>query len=149
MSSEAGKISTRRESGRQIKKVNKDLLDCSSLIPPAPLIKPKEKLKDSLKSCNEILKELFSKKHSVKCSFLFGLNHERVLVSGCSINIVRYYIVQGYAWPFYKPVDAELLGLHDYHDIIKKSMDLGTVKVNLFPFYFLLLHGRKIRLVFL
>ena len=35
---------------------------------------------------------------------------------------------QGYAWPFYKPVDAELLGLHDYFDIIKKPMDLGTVK---------------------
>lgn len=60
--------------------------------------KSKEKLSDALKSCNEILKELFSKKHS------------------------------GYAWPFYKPVDAELLGLHDYHDIIKKPMDLGTVK---------------------
>jgi hypothetical protein len=44
------------------------------------------------------LKELFSKKHS------------------------------GYAWPFYKPVDAKMLGLHDYHDIIKKPMDLGTVK---------------------
>lgn len=64
--------------------------------PGAP--KNKEKLSDALKSCNEILKELFSKKHS------------------------------GYAWPFYKPVDAELLGLHDYHDIIKKPMDLGTVK---------------------
>lgn len=60
--------------------------------------KHKEKLSESLKSCNEILKELFSKKHS------------------------------GYAWPFYKPVDAELLALHDYHDIIKKPMDLGTVK---------------------
>ncbi|KAF9415375.1 hypothetical protein HW555_006965 [Spodoptera exigua] len=62
------------------------------------LAKSKEKLSDALKSCNEILKELFSKKHS------------------------------GYAWPFYKPVDAELLGLHDYFDIIKKPMDLGTVK---------------------
>lgn len=60
--------------------------------------KNKGKLSDALKACNEILKELFSKKHS------------------------------GYAWPFYKPVDAELLGLHDYHDIIKKPMDLGTVK---------------------
>lgn len=60
--------------------------------------KSKEKLSDALKSCNEILKELFSKKHS------------------------------GYAWPFYKPVDAALLCLHDYHDIIKKPMDLGTVK---------------------
>lgn len=60
--------------------------------------KNKEKLSESLKSCNEILKELFSKKHS------------------------------GYAWPFFKPVDAKMLGLHDYHDIIKKPMDLGTVK---------------------
>lgn len=65
---------------------------------PSGAQKNKEKLSDALKSCNEILKELFSKKHS------------------------------GYAWPFYKPVDAELLGLHDYHDIIKKPMDLGTVK---------------------
>lgn len=65
---------------------------------PATAPKNKGKLSEALKACNEILKELFSKKHS------------------------------GYAWPFYKPVDAELLGLHDYHDIIKKPMDLGTVK---------------------
>lgn len=63
--------------------------------------KPKEKLSEILKACNEILKELFSKKHF------------------------------NYAWPFYKPVDAEWLGLHDYHDIIKKPMDLGTVKVGI------------------
>ncbi|XP_035705424.1 bromodomain-containing protein 3 isoform X3 [Folsomia candida] len=97
--SEAGKISTRRESGRQIKKVNKDFLDVSVPLPTA--LKPKEKLRESLKACNEILKELFSKKHSA------------------------------YAWPFYKPVDAELLGLHDYHEIIKKPMDLSTVKTKM------------------
>lgn len=62
VSSEAGKISTRRESGRQIKKPNKDL----DLVQQPILNKPKEKLKDSLKACNEILKELFGKKHSVK-----------------------------------------------------------------------------------
>ncbi|KAM8871727.1 bromodomain-containing protein 3-like [Synchiropus picturatus] len=33
-----------------------------------------------------------------------------------------------FAWPFYKPVDTELLELHDYHDIIKHPMDLSTVK---------------------
>lgn len=48
--------------------------------------------------CREILKELFGKKHA------------------------------GYAWPFYQPVDAELLGLEDYHEVITKPMDLGTVK---------------------
>nr|CAD7396195.1 unnamed protein product [Timema poppensis] len=117
----SAKISTRRESGRQIKKINKGMpsfppqrqtedglpfhqavhpLMTASLSnqPQHSGAKPKDKLNDSLKACNEILKELFSKKHS------------------------------GYAWPFYKPVDAELLGLHDYHDIIKKPMDLGTVK---------------------
>ncbi|XP_056135842.1 bromodomain-containing protein 4-like isoform X2 [Lampris incognitus] len=33
-----------------------------------------------------------------------------------------------YAWPFYKPVDVQALGLHDYHDIIKHPMDLSTIK---------------------
>lgn len=76
----------------------------SPMVPGHPSVnqqlvpKNKEKLSESLKSCNEILKEMFSKKHS------------------------------GYAWPFFKPVDAKMLGLHDYHDIIKKPMDLGTVK---------------------
>ncbi|XP_076627798.1 homeotic protein female sterile isoform X7 [Colletes latitarsis] len=108
------KLPTRRESGRQIKKPTRQAED--GLVPfqaNMPLIgamaqqpqhttgKSKEKLSEALKSCNEILKELFSKKHS------------------------------GYAWPFYKPVDAELLGLHDYHDIIKKPMDLGTVKTKM------------------
>jgi hypothetical protein len=32
---------------------------------------------------------------------------------------------------FNAPVEAELLGLHDYHDVIKSPMDLGTVKDNL------------------
>ncbi len=36
---------------------------------------------------------------------------------------------QIYAWPFLQAVDAEKLGLRDYHDIIKKPMDLGTMKV--------------------
>lgn len=38
-------------------------------------------------------------------------------------------LVQAYAWPFYHPVDAEGLGLHDYFTIVKKPMDLSNVKV--------------------
>ncbi|XP_041974160.1 bromodomain-containing protein 3-like isoform X2 [Aricia agestis] len=110
------KISTRRESGRQKKagRVGEDGFKMGGLSPGVgatgaahhsaitpQMPKGKEKLSDALKSCNEILKELFSKKHS------------------------------GYAWPFYKPVDAVLLGLHDYFEIIKKPMDLGTVKHNM------------------
>ncbi|XP_066509562.1 bromodomain-containing protein 3-like isoform X1 [Hoplias malabaricus] len=58
----------------------------------------KSKLSDHLKYCDTILKEMLSKKHAA------------------------------YAWPFYKPVDAEALELHDYHEIIKQPMDLSTVK---------------------
>ena len=37
--------------------------------------------------------------------------------------------LQGYAWPFYLPVDAAALGLHDYHNVIKKPMDMTSIKV--------------------
>lgn len=58
----------------------------------------KGKLSEHLRHCDSILREMLSKKHAA------------------------------YAWPFYKPVDAEALELHDYHDIIKYPMDLSTVK---------------------
>ncbi|CAH9084596.1 unnamed protein product [Cuscuta epithymum] len=35
------------------------------------------------------------------------------------------------SWIFNTPVDAAALGLHDYHQIVKNPMDLGTVKSNL------------------
>ena len=57
------KISKRRESGRQIKKVVKDLPDSQARVATAG--KNREKMQESMKACNEILKELFSKKHSV------------------------------------------------------------------------------------
>ncbi|XP_039902598.1 bromodomain-containing protein 3-like isoform X1 [Simochromis diagramma] len=56
------------------------------------------KLGEQMKHCDAILKEMLSKKHAA------------------------------YAWPFYKPVDAEALELHDYHDIIKHPMDLSTIR---------------------
>lgn len=37
-------------------------------------------------------------------------------------------LLQEYTWPFYHPVDAVKLGLTDYYDIIKRPMDLSTVK---------------------
>lgn len=43
-------------------------------------------------------------------------------------NYFPIFVSQDYAWPFYRPVDAELLGLTDYYDIIKRPMDFGTVK---------------------
>ena len=60
----------------------------------------KGRLSEHLRHCDSILKEMLSKKHAA------------------------------YAWPFYKPVDVEALGLHDYCDIIKHPMDMSTIKVS-------------------
>jgi len=102
------KMSTRRESGRPIKKPSKDLPDTAQHVS-----KPKKgKMSEQMKYCSQILKELFAKKHA------------------------------GYAWPFYKPVDAELLQLHDYHEIIKHPMDLGTAKVcHLFTHFSIIIYS--------
>ncbi|KAH8327117.1 hypothetical protein KR074_003126, partial [Drosophila pseudoananassae] len=32
------------------------------------------------------------------------------------------------AWVFYEPLDAQLLALYDYHEIVKEPMDLSTVR---------------------
>ncbi|XP_037530288.1 bromodomain testis-specific protein [Nematolebias whitei] len=56
------------------------------------------RLTEQLRYCEGILKEMLSKRH------------------------------YPYAWPFYAPVDAVALGLHDYHDIIKQPMDLSTIR---------------------
>lgn len=64
----------------------------------SPQVHKSEDLSEQLRYCNDILKELLSKKH------------------------------YAYAWPFHTPVDAQALQLHDYHDIIKYPMDLSTIK---------------------
>nr|XP_007976168.2 bromodomain testis-specific protein isoform X2 [Chlorocebus sabaeus]XP_007976169.2 bromodomain testis-specific protein isoform X2 [Chlorocebus sabaeus]XP_007976170.2 bromodomain testis-specific protein isoform X2 [Chlorocebus sabaeus] len=56
------------------------------------------KVAEQLRHCSEILKEMLAKKHF------------------------------SYAWPFYNPVDVNALGLHNYYDIVKNPMDLGTIK---------------------
>lgn len=90
---------TRRESNRPIKKPKRDLLEEDSPDTEKTVSKNKKgKLSEQLKFCSNMLKELLAKKHA------------------------------DYAWPFYKPVDAEMLGLHDYYEIIKKPMDLGSIK---------------------
>jgi len=92
--SEAGE---EKKPARQIKKPSKDMPDTL----PQHSSKPKNRMTEAMKACNEIIKEMFSKKHSA------------------------------YAWPFYKPVDTEQLDLHDYKQVIKKPMDLGTVKTKM------------------
>nr|XP_024390486.1 transcription factor GTE9-like [Physcomitrium patens] len=46
-------------------------------------------------------------------------------------TLLRKLMTHKHGWVFNEPVDAEKLGLHDYHSIIKKPMDLGTIKKKL------------------
>lgn len=45
----------------------------------------------------------------------------------CSLLLTKL-MKHKHGWVFNLPVDAQALGLHDYHTIIKRPMDLGTVK---------------------
>lgn len=69
----SSKVSTRRESGRPIKKPSKDLPDTQQ-----HSSKPKKgKLTEQMKYCNSILKELFAKKHAVSSFAMWDLQAGR------------------------------------------------------------------------
>ncbi|KAJ3615253.1 hypothetical protein NHX12_018821 [Muraenolepis orangiensis] len=91
----------RRESSRQPKREasQPDSQNNSGLVLGiGPAGKSSPEKPEQLRYCSGLIKDMWSKKHGE------------------------------YAWPFYKPVDAQALSLHDYHDIIKHPMDLCTVK---------------------
>ncbi|KAI3809597.1 hypothetical protein L1987_19192 [Smallanthus sonchifolius] len=46
-------------------------------------------------------------------------------------NLLQRLMKHKFGWVFNEPVKAKQLGLHDYHDIIKHPMDLGTIKSRL------------------
>ncbi|CAN7113989.1 hypothetical protein BRARA_C00430 [Brassica rapa] len=54
----------------------------------------------------------------------------RSTMSTCG-QILAKLMKHKWSWVFNTPVDVLGLGLHDYHLIVKKPMDLGTVKTNL------------------
>lgn len=60
--------------------------------------------------------------------------NEIVMKQGMSA--LRSVLSHKWAWPFKEPVDAEKLGLKDYHTIITHPMDLGTIKTRLEAGYY-------------
>ncbi|KAK4363974.1 hypothetical protein RND71_015332 [Anisodus tanguticus] len=53
--------------------------------------------------------------------------HRKQLFRSCTDLLLRL-MKHKHGWVFNEPVNANSLGLHDYHDIIKHPMDLGTIK---------------------
>ncbi|XP_029946339.1 bromodomain-containing protein 4 isoform X2 [Salarias fasciatus] len=104
--SKSGKTLPRRESTRPAKMIKKEAPDSQHHIGLGLGLSGTSgglspKQQDQLGYCAGLVRDMLSKKHA------------------------------GYAWPFYKPVDVDALGLHDYHDIIKHPMDLSTIKLKL------------------
>ncbi|CAK9133269.1 unnamed protein product [Ilex paraguariensis] len=61
----------------------------------------------------------------------FGLGKfSNQVFKNCS-NLLERLMKHKHGWVFNTPVDPKALGLHDYFDIVKHPMDLGTVKSRL------------------
>lgn len=60
----------------------------------------------------------------------YGFGMSKQISKRCN-NLVQKLMKHTYGWVFNKPVDVKGLNLHDYFEIIKHPMDLGTVKTRL------------------
>ncbi|EDV37147.1 uncharacterized protein Dana_GF13298 [Drosophila ananassae] len=51
-------------------------------------------------------------------------------INACKAIIKRLFAnsYKHLAWIFYEPLDAQLLALYDYHEVVKEPMDLSTVR---------------------
>ncbi|XP_076899928.1 uncharacterized protein LOC143553933 isoform X2 [Bidens hawaiensis] len=76
---------------------------------------------------NKKLKSNGGRKSDYSSSFE---RHRNQVFRSCS-SLLQRLMKHKHGWVFNEPVNAKLLGLHDYHDIIKHPMDLGTVKSRL------------------
>ncbi|XP_076942533.1 transcription factor GTE4-like isoform X2 [Bidens hawaiensis] len=76
---------------------------------------------------NKKLKSNGGRKSDYSSSFE---RHRNQVFRSCS-NLLQRLMKHKHGWVFNEPVNAKLLGLHDYHDIIKHPMDLGTIRSRL------------------
>ncbi|CAK9134108.1 unnamed protein product [Ilex paraguariensis] len=80
---------------------------------------------------NKKLKSNGGKKHGGGMSYGFGIDKNRNQMLRACNNLLQRLMKHKHGWVFNEPVNAHDLGLHDYHDIIKHPMDLGTIKTRL------------------
>ncbi|KAI3702802.1 hypothetical protein L6452_28554 [Arctium lappa] len=81
---------------------------------------------------NKRLKSNGGRKYSRESSdYTVGLERQKNQVFRNCNNLLQRLMKHKHGWVFNEPVNAKLLGLHDYHNIIKHPMDLGTIKSRL------------------
>ncbi|XP_073155975.1 uncharacterized protein [Henckelia pumila] len=81
---------------------------------------------------NKRLKTNKGRKHrgESEYAFGFGFGFDKRAIKSCS-SLLQRLMKHNHGWVFNEPVNAKALGLHDYHEIIKHPMDLGTIKTRL------------------
>ncbi|XP_055824566.1 transcription factor GTE4-like [Solanum dulcamara] len=72
-----------------------------------------------------------AKKHSANSENGFGFDKHILQVFRNCCSLLQRLMKHKHSWVFNEPVNVKALGLHDYHDIIKHPMDLGTIKTRL------------------
>jgi hypothetical protein len=55
------------------------------------------------------------------------MNKKEITLKNCK-EIIKKLLENENSWPFMEPIEPERFGLEDYFKIIKKPMDLGTIK---------------------
>ncbi|XP_024960321.1 transcription factor GTE4-like [Cynara cardunculus var. scolymus] len=80
---------------------------------------------------NKRLKSNGGRKYSRESDYMIGLERQKNQVFRSCSNLLQRLMKHKHGWVFNEPVNAKQLGLHDYHDIIKHPMDLGTIKSRL------------------
>ncbi|XP_023222711.1 bromodomain-containing protein 3-like [Centruroides sculpturatus] len=114
------KISTRRESGRPIKKPLKDLPDTQQ-----HSTKPKKgKLSEQMKYCNSLLKELFAKKHAVSDRIIQKMDNREYRCPEEFASDVRLIFTNCYK---YNPPD------HDVVAMARKLQDVFEMRYAKMP----------------
>ncbi|KAJ0247879.1 Transcription factor GTE5 [Hirschfeldia incana] len=92
----------------------------------------KRKLTSELDQVRSLITRFFSSDgpHQNKKTKTGNSNNEKgnvQIFKSCSALLTKLMKHKD-GWVFNVPVDAKVLGLHDYHTIVKEPMDLGTVK---------------------
>ncbi|XAR49561.1 hypothetical protein NMG60_11032809 [Bertholletia excelsa] len=80
---------------------------------------------------NKKLKQHGKKQGGGECRQGFGLGKFSNQIFKSCLLLIDKLMKHKHGWVFNVPVDPQALGLHDYFDIIKNPMDLGTVKSRL------------------
>ncbi|GJP37999.1 hypothetical protein CLOM_g15056 [Closterium sp. NIES-68] len=101
--------------------IHPDFLSAADKLPPPE--KPKSKTPSQKKGAGKGVEQKDPRRQKVEAA----RGKRMADVFRMCATLLKRIMAHKFSWVFNVPVDAEKLGLHDYHTVIKKPMDLGTI----------------------